>query len=617
VALLCLDLDQFKSINDTLGHPVGDALLKLVGKRIRSCVRDRDIVARLGGDEFAILQIAGSVPTDAMMLARLILDAFKQPFKLEHGDLLIDTSIGIAVAPGEGWAADSLMKKADLALYAGKADGGGAFRFFEPEMEAWAHRRRALEVGLRSALENNEIQVVFQPQVDLRRGMVVGCEALVRRKSAEWGMVSPAEFIRVAEATGLIDSIGEFVLREATNAVLPVAERRRGRGQSVAGAIQESKAAVDRGVRLGGERLPPRRLELEVTESLFIDGSERAYNMLQNLRTLGIRTSLDDFGTGYSSLSYLRRFTFDKIKIDMLFIDDVAVGEDSVAIIRAIVALAEALGMTTTAEGVESLDQVTKLREAGCTQIQGYVFSRPRPRRSKSPAFSRSCSTAMATKAPTAKSVSARSPADPGSAFAFERRVEIERFGGLGVLMHHRVDRRDHRFRRIRLENVAAHVDAGGALLHGVVGHRQRVEFGQLLAAGHHDRHRARGGDSLEILVDVVGFHILRAELGDDAAGEAEKLRVAHHVFADRGDAHHRHAGAQPGVDQPRHVVDRARLVLAADEHLDADAGGVETHRVVHIHGDLFVGEFPAQDRGAAAGAQHHRYLAIGRDDAA
>jgi diguanylate cyclase (GGDEF)-like protein len=217
-AVMLIILDQFKSINDTLGHPVGDALLKLAAKRIRSCVCDRDIVARLGGDEFAILQTATEMPTGAMMLARMILDAFKEPFKPEHGEMVIETTIGIAVAPGDGWAADALLKKADLALYAGKADGGTTYRFFEPEMEAWAHRRRALEVGLRSALENKEIQVMFQPQVDLRRGAVVGCEALVRWKSAEWGMVSPAEFIPVAEAMGLIEPIGEFVLREAVKA---------------------------------------------------------------------------------------------------------------------------------------------------------------------------------------------------------------------------------------------------------------------------------------------------------------------------------------------------------------------------------------------------------------
>ena len=378
-ALLCLDLDQFKSVNDTLGHAVGDALLKLVGKRIRSCVRNRDIVARLGGDEFAILQLSPDLPTGTMVMARLIIDAFKEPFKLEHGDIVIDTSIGIAVAPGDGWAADSLMKKAELALYAAKGDGAATYRIFEPEMEVWAHRRRALEVGLRSALDNGEIQLMFQPLVDLRRGTVAGCEALVRWKSPEWGFVSPAEFIPVAEATGLIEPIGEWVLREAVKTarhwpddtvvavnLSPVQFKNQKLLATVVSALAESG-------------LPPRRLELEVTESLFIDGNDHAYGMLKNLRTLGVRTSLDDFGTGYSSLSYLRRFPFDKIKIDKSFIDDVAVREESFAIIRAIVALADALGMSTTAEGVESLDQVAKLRDAGCTQIQGYVFSRPRP----------------------------------------------------------------------------------------------------------------------------------------------------------------------------------------------------------------------------------------------
>jgi EAL domain-containing protein (putative c-di-GMP-specific phosphodiesterase class I) len=271
------------------------------------------------------------------------------------------------------------MKKAELALYVGKADGAATYRFFEPEMEAGAHRRRALEVGLRSALDNGEIQVMYQPLVDLRSGIVAGCEALVRWKSAEWGLISPAEFIPVAEATGLIDPIGEWVLREAVKTarlwpedtvvavnLSPVQFKNQRLLATVVAALAESG-------------LPPQRLELEVTESLFIDGSDHAYEMLRNLRSLGFRTSLDDFGTGYSSLSYLQRFPFDKIKIDKSFIDDVAVREESLAIIRAIVALADALGMSTTAEGVETLDQVAKLREAGCTQIQGYVFSRPRP----------------------------------------------------------------------------------------------------------------------------------------------------------------------------------------------------------------------------------------------
>ncbi len=378
-ALLCLDLDQFKSVNDTLGHPVGDALLKSVGTRIRSCVRNQDIVARLGGDEFAILQLSPDLPTGTMVLARLIIDAFKEAFRLEYGDIVIDISLGIAVAPGDGWAADSLMKKAELALYAGKADGAATYRFFEPEMEAAAHRRRALEVGLRSALDNGEIQVMFQPLVDLRSGIVAGCEALVCWKSAEWGFISPAEFIPVAEATGLIEPIGEWVLREAVKTARQWPEDTVVAVNLSPVQFKNQRLLATVVAVLAESGLPPQRLELEVTESLFIDGSDHAYGMLRNLRSLGVRTSLDDFGTGYSSLSYLQRFPFDKIKIDKSFIDEVAVRKESLAIVRAIVALADALGMSTTAEGVESLDQDAKLREAGCTQIQGYVISRPRP----------------------------------------------------------------------------------------------------------------------------------------------------------------------------------------------------------------------------------------------
>ncbi|MBI3703821.1 MAG: EAL domain-containing protein [Rhizobiales bacterium] len=350
VAMLYLDLDRFKSINDTLGHHVGDVLLSHVGKRLRACVRDRDIVARLGGDEFAILQSCVDQPVDTMILARQIIDAFKVPFRLDHGDIAIGTSIGIAAAPGDGWSAAAMMKKADMALYSAKADGAGVYRFFEPEMEAWAHRRRALEEGLRSALDNGELHLVYQPLVDMNGWRIAGCEALARWTSAEWGAVSPAEFIPVAEATGLIEPIGEWVLREATKTarhwpadtvvavnLSPVQFKNQKLLATVVAALAESG-------------LPPHRLELEMTESIFIDGGEQAKEILKNLRTLGVRTSLDDFGTGYSSLSYLLRFPFDKIKIDKSFIDDVAAKDESLAIIHAIVALADALGMSTTAD---------------------------------------------------------------------------------------------------------------------------------------------------------------------------------------------------------------------------------------------------------------------------
>ncbi|MDO9412451.1 MAG: EAL domain-containing protein [Pseudolabrys sp.] len=378
-ALLTLDLDQFKFVNDTLGHPVGDALLSAVGQRLSACVRERDIVARLGGDEFAILQIEPELPQDAMMLARQIVDAFKEPFKLAHGELAISTSIGIALVPADGCTSDLLLQRAELGLYAAKDDGPGTYHFFEANMEAGALRRRALEDGLRMALKNGEMEVVFQPLIDLESWSLAGCEALARWKSPEWGYVSPAEFIPVAEATGMIDEIGAWILRAA------VTEAQNWPNDTVVAvnlsAVQlRSQRLLSTVVNaLADSGLPAHRLELEVTESIFLDGGEGPLCMLQNLRTLGVRTSLDDFGTGYSSLSYLRRFPFDKIKIDKSFIDNVAASSESLAIIRAIVALANTLGMSTTAEGVESTEQVARLLDAGCTQIQGYVFSAPRP----------------------------------------------------------------------------------------------------------------------------------------------------------------------------------------------------------------------------------------------
>ena len=389
VALLCLDLDQFKSINDTLGHSLGDVLLKSVAQRVRACARSRDFVARLGGDEFAILQINPVLPADTMVLARQILDAFGIAYKIEQSDITISTSIGIALAPADGWDTDALLKKADLALYAAKAEGVGNYRFFEPAMEDWANRRHSLEVGLRAVVENGELEVVFQPLVDLRMGTIAACETLLRWNSPEWGAVSPTEFIPVAEATGLIEPIGEWVMREALKHarqwpadtivavnLSPLQFRSQRLLATVVAALAESG-------------MPPQRLELEITESVFLEGSEQVLQILKNLRTLGVRIALDDFGTGYSSLSYLRSFPFDKIKIDKSFIDDVAARDESLAIIRAIVGLAEALGMSTVAEGVESEHQVARLRDAGCTHIQGYVFSPPLPANDLAAIFAR------------------------------------------------------------------------------------------------------------------------------------------------------------------------------------------------------------------------------------
>ena len=382
-ALLFIDLDHFKSINDTLGHHVGDELLKQVGHRIKSCTQSRDIVCRLGGDEFSVLQLDAPQPAGATALAQRLIAAFKSHFTVRNCDIdieiVIDASIGVALAAGEDLQKDALMKRADLALYAAKADRGGTYRFFETYMEASAYRRRALEVGLRLALDHGAFHLLFQPLVDLRSGRVVGCEALTRWNSPEWGIVSPAEFIPVAEVTGLIISIGEWVLREAV-----MVAREWPDGMCVAVNLSPIQFRSPRLLAtvvdtLAKSGLPPKCLELEVTESIFLDGSDQTLKILRDLRTLGVRIVLDDFGTGYSSLSYLRRFPFDKIKIDKSFIDDVGMQRESTAIVRAILALAGELGISTTAEGVESVAQMNMLRELGCAQIQGYVFSAARP----------------------------------------------------------------------------------------------------------------------------------------------------------------------------------------------------------------------------------------------
>ncbi|MDR3461953.1 MAG: EAL domain-containing protein [Beijerinckiaceae bacterium] len=390
-ALLFIDLDHFKSINDTLGHHVGDDLLKAVGHRITSCTRSRDIVCRLGGDEFAVLQLDAEQPAGANTLAQQLIAAFTSHFTVRNCDIdieiVIDASVGMAIAAGEDLQTEALMKRADLALYAAKADHGGTYRSFELYMEASAYRRRALEVGLRLALDQGAFQLLFQPLVDLQSGRVVGCEALTRWNSPEWGIVSPAEFIPVAEVTGLIIPIGEWVLREAVTAA-----RQWPRGMSVAVNLSPIQFRSPRLLAtvvdaLAKSGLQPKCLELEVTESIFLDGSDQTVKILRDLRTLGVRIVLDDFGTGYSSLSYLRRFPFDKIKIDKSFIDDVGMQRESTAIIRAILALAGELGMSTTAEGVESIAQMDVLRELGCAQIQGYVFSAARPARELSRLF--------------------------------------------------------------------------------------------------------------------------------------------------------------------------------------------------------------------------------------
>ncbi|QQN62621.1 EAL domain-containing protein [Bradyrhizobium diazoefficiens] len=379
LAVLCLDLDHFKDINDSLGHPIGDALLKEVGRRLKGTVGEHDTVARLGGDEFAVVQIGRSEEAAAGALASRLVEVISAPYEIDDHQIVIGVSIGISLSPQDGSNPDELLKNADLALYRAKADGRGTYRFFETGMDARAQARRLLEMDLRAALQRNEFQPYYQPIRDVASDRVVSFEALLRWNHPERGLISPINFIPLAEETGLIVQLGELVLQGAcADAVTwpddvgvavnlsPVQFKNPNLIASVTEALEKSGLAA-------------RRLELEITESVLLQNSEATLTTLHELRAMGVRISLDDFGTGYSSLSYLRSFPFDKIKIDRSFVSELATREDSVAIIRAVTGLGRSLGIVTTAEGVENDAQLELLRREGCTQAQGYLFSQPRP----------------------------------------------------------------------------------------------------------------------------------------------------------------------------------------------------------------------------------------------
>jgi diguanylate cyclase (GGDEF)-like protein len=378
-ALLCLDLDHFKAINDTLGHPVGDNLLRAVADRLSAAVRNIDTVARLGGDEFAIIQTDLGSPDHAAMLANRIITALREPFDIDGHRVVTGTSIGIAIATRDGTSSDTLLMNADIALYLAKAEGRGTFRFFEPEMDRQVQARRKVEMDLRNALQADEFDLHYQPVLDLQSGRVAGFEALIRWNHPARGMVSPGDFIPIAEETGLIIPIGEWVLRRAC---LDAAAWPR----DVEIAVNLSPAQFKGGQLLNSvrqalaiSRLDPNRLELEITESVLLQNSEDTLTLLHQLRGLGIRIALDDFGTGYSSLGYLRSFPFDKIKIDRTFVRDIDDNAGSAVIVGAVVGIARALGMTTVAEGVETANQLAVVGRQGCALVQGYLFSRPRP----------------------------------------------------------------------------------------------------------------------------------------------------------------------------------------------------------------------------------------------
>ena len=358
---------------------MGDALLKAVALRLRGCVRDADIVARIGGDEFAILQAGVGQPASATALARRIIDAISLPYELEGHQVVLGTSVGIAVSPGDGSEPDQLLKNADLALYRAKGDGRGTFRFFEPGMDAAAQARRKLELDLRSALSTGAFELYYQPLVDLDRNEVSSFEALLRWNHPERGLISPDDFIPLAEETGLIVPIGKWVLRRACAEAATWPEH-------VKVAVNLSALQFNSGNlvelvsgALGASRLAASQLELEITESALLENSDSAFATLHQLRDMGVHISLDDFGIGYSCLSYLRRFPFDKIKIDRSFIRDMGTDRQSVAIIQAVIGLGASLNMATVAEGVETRDQLDCLRAFGCTEVQGYYISPPRP----------------------------------------------------------------------------------------------------------------------------------------------------------------------------------------------------------------------------------------------
>jgi diguanylate cyclase (GGDEF)-like protein/PAS domain S-box-containing protein len=380
LAVYYIDIDEFKSVNDSLGHLIGDELLKSVAVSLSRCIGDAGFVARLGGDEFAIVQTGVVSTEDVIDLVTRAFEAIRTPIECLGHQLTADASIGIALAPKHGIDLDRILKNADLAMYAAKAAGRRTYRFFDPEMDAQARARRELEVDLRQAIAANALEVYYQPCISLQDGRITGCEALLRWRHPERGMVSPADFIPIAEETGLINELGEFVLSTACNEAA-------GWPEDIHLAVNVSPVQFKSGTlalkimsALAISGLSAGRLELEITEAVLIRDDEAALAILHQLRAIGVRIALDDFGTGYSSLSYLQRFPFDKIKVDRSFVRDISEpGNGSSSIVQAVVNIAAARHMTTTAEGVETEAQRQLLHRLGCSEMQGWLFSAAKP----------------------------------------------------------------------------------------------------------------------------------------------------------------------------------------------------------------------------------------------
>ena len=376
IAILFIDLDGFKSVNDTLGHSIGDLLLKQISKDLVASIGERDIVARLGGDEFAILHFGRNLPESSIRVASNAITIASRNRVIEGQLITVGASIGIVTCFDKSEKPEELLKNADLAMYKAKSEGRGTYRIFDPDMDSQAQARRALEIEMRKAYVNGDFEIYYQPQISLTTKRVSGFEALLRWNSAVYGNMSPGEFIPVAEDTGLIVQLGDWVLRRACQEAMDWPD-------SVTVAVNISPVQFSRGNvvesvigALASSGLPPHRLEVEITENVLLDKSERNFETLNQLRGLGVKVAMDDFGTGYSSLSYLRRFRFDKIKIDQSFIQDIAKNNESDAIVHAIANLGINFGIATTAEGVETGDQLRHLVKEGCSEAQGWIFSK-------------------------------------------------------------------------------------------------------------------------------------------------------------------------------------------------------------------------------------------------
>ncbi len=378
-AVHSIDLDKFKHVNDAHGHQAGDALLEAVARRLRKATRPDDIVARLGGDEFAVMQAGAASLETAQILGRRLVEIISKPYEIRGHVVTIGASVGIALAPEHGADPEQLLRHADIALYAAKADGRRTHVIFEPAMDSKIQARRQLERDVRQALAYSEMTLHYQPIIDLERQRVVSCEALMRWTHRERGFISPADFIPVAEETGVIHALGAWALAEATRAAASWPDGIKVSVNLSPVQFNGPDLAAIVGAALADSGLDPSRLELEITESVLLKDDDQSIAMLHRLRDLGVSIALDDFGTGYSSLSYLRSFPFSKLKIDQSFVRDLPNRSECVAIVQAVTSLAHSLDMTTVAEGVETNDHLQRVRAAGCDQAQGYLFSKPVP----------------------------------------------------------------------------------------------------------------------------------------------------------------------------------------------------------------------------------------------